>query len=265
MSWKFQAIRYLWRASASASPQFSLALPDVLEGAQGWLGPDGRPFPISQLFALEGRLNAGALSWDATDLQHHVRGQDLILEYPYSDDTPTGVECYWRPEESAEGGFAVQWLVSANTRLLDENIQWSVASEFQVASIEVGTTDDSGACSEFVALGNGVAVWESSPTTWESPLVGQKVLLMKLADDAGWLALAAAPGDQRQLRVDVAPDHRGGQRVAVRYELQMGFLEKGVIRRARLWCLWLPSNKYSLECLRKRLHEFYCSPQPLTV
>lgn len=265
MSWKFQANRYLWRPSAGGAPRFSLGLPDVLQGARGWFGLHGQALPIKQLFALEGRLTSGVLSWDARDLQHHVRGQDLILDYPYSEDTPTGVECYWRPEALFGGGLAVEWWVSANTRLLDENIEWSVASDFQATSIEVGNTDDSGTVTEFSRVEIGPSVWKSTPTTWESPLAGQKVLLIELAGDAGWVVMAVAPGDQRQLQVDVAPDLNGGQRITVRSELQMGFLEKGVIRRARLWCLWLPVHEYSRDRVQEQVHAFYRSPQPLTV
>jgi hypothetical protein len=265
MSWKFQAIRYLWQPSSGETPQFSLEFPDVLHGGQGWLGADGRAIPVLQLFALQGRLKAGSLSWDAGDLEHHVRGQDLILEYPYSDSTPTGVECYWRPEELVGGGLAVQWLVSANTRLLDENIQWSVVSEFQAASCAVGSTDETGGCAEFFGLKDGHSAWDSTPSTWDSPLAGQKVLLIKLVDDAGWVALAAAPGDQRQLRVDLVPGKGDSLRASVRYELQMGFLEKGVIRRARLWCIWLPMSENAPALMERHLQDLYRSPQPLTV
>lgn len=265
MSWKFQAIQYQWWAAAEDTPRFQLGLPDVLEGAIRWQSPEGHPFPLFRLFALEGHLKSGVLAWNAGDLQHHVRGNDLILEYPYSDSTPTGVECYWRPTPISAGGLALEWLVSANTRLLDEHIQWSVASEVAATSVMVGVTNAAGSCTEFTALEPGRSEWESSPTTWESPLTGQRIVLLDLPDAAGCLAVATAPGDQRRIHVELAPGRPGVFKVSIRYDLQMGFLEKGVIRRARLWCLWLPSSLNSRERILDLLGEFLLSPQPLTV
>ena len=274
MSWKFQGIRYQWMDAANASLQFSLGLPNVLAGPVTWHGPNGRPVPIRQLFALTGKLRAGALAWDARELQHHVRGQDLICEYPYSEATPTGIECYWRPAVLDAGGLTLEWFVSANTRLLDENIEWSAASEFVAETVEAGCTGESGECTNYSSVAVGQTEWASEPTTWESPLKGQTTLVMKLANEAGWLAMATAPGDQRRLRVNVSKNLAGGFSVAVHNELQMGFLEKGVIRRARLWCLWLPAageppaaiDELEIRSvIQQQLQSFFCSPQPLTV
>ncbi|MBL8891728.1 MAG: hypothetical protein JNL67_17240 [Planctomycetaceae bacterium] len=265
MSWKFQAIQYQWWAAEENTPRFRLGLPDVLDGAVDWQLPNGGALPLHRLFALEGHLKAGVLAWSASDLQHHVRGSDLILEYPYSESTPTGVECYWRPTVIPAGGMSLEWLVSANTRLLDENIQWSVASEFEAAGVVVGVTDAAGGCAEFTALERGRSEWESSPTTWESPLAGQRIVLLDLPNAAGSVAIATAAGDQRQLCLELVPTKAGVFNVSIKYDLQMGFLEKGVIRRARLWCLWLPSNLDSRERMLDLLREFLSSPQPLTV
>jgi hypothetical protein len=265
MSWKFQAIRYLWQSAANGTPCFSVGLPNVLDGAIGWFGADGEALPVARLFAWQGQQKGSPLTWDAGALEHYVRDQDLILDYPYSDDLPTGIECYWRPKDLIGGGLAIEWLVSANTRRLDEHMTCSVLSEFRAASIEVGSTDDSGACTEFSSVSNACSIWDSTPSTWESPLAGQKVLWIKLVDDAGWVALAAAPGDQRQLRVDLVPGKGDSLQASVRYELQMGFLEKGVIRRARLWCIWLPMIENAPALMERHLQELYRSPQPLTV
>lgn len=265
MSWKFQANQYQWSAAAKSTPRFLLGLPKVLDGAVGWQSPNGDPFPLLRLFALEGHLKSGVLAWNAEDLQHYVRGSDLIIEYPYSDSTPTGVQCYWRPTPIPAGGLALEWLVSANTRLLDEHIQWSVASEFEATAVAVGVTDEAGSCAEFTALEQGRTEWESTPTTWESPLAGQRIVLLDLPNAAGCIAMATAPGDQRRLCLDLTPTRVGSFKVSIRYDLQMGFLEKGVIRRARLWCLWLPSNLNSRERILDLLGEFLLSPQPLTV
>ena len=91
---------------------------------------------------------------------------------------------------------------------------------------------------------------------------GQHAILMRLADGQGQVLLATAPGDQRQLTVTWSDSARGW--VEVRHQLEMGFLEKGVIRRARLFFVWLPTEA-SHEDASEALQLWYRLPQPLTV
>ena len=91
---------------------------------------------------------------------------------------------------------------------------------------------------------------------------GQHAILMRLADGQGQVLLATAPGDQRQLTVTWSDS--AGDWVEVRHQLEMGFLEKGVIRRARLFFVWLPTEA-SHEDASEALQLWYRLPQPLTV
>jgi hypothetical protein len=270
MSWHLQASEYRWRSPAGGSLEFSVFGSDFLAGVREWrragtaAGP-GRRLPIHHLFALDGRLASGPLVLNAGQWSHHVRGADLIAESPYSDQTPTGIECYWRPEARAVQGMMLEWWVSANTRLLDEQVQWSVSSEFELEWLELGKTDAAGHVTEWCPLPDGQTQAGSSSSTWEEPLAGQLAVLARLSEGAGYLALAAAVGDQRSLQIDLRRGENGRARARIQHELEMGFLEKGVIRRARLCLLWLADSESIRDEVRTLLREFYLSPQPLTV
>jgi len=265
MSWERTAAEYRWRATQADSLECVVDLADLGEGIRQWMQPSRGPLPLTRAFALRGRLRSGPLTWDAAQWHHHVRGQDLIAELPYSEQTPTGIEFYWRAAELAGGGFRLEWLVSANTRLLDEVIEWSVDFDAQANQLRLGTSDAAGYVANWQELPAGQRVIETPPLTWEAPATGQAALWATLPGDAGSLVWAAAPGDQCGLAAELSPAGAAVHDVSLTYRLQMGFLEKGVIRRARLWLLWLPDRQNAAAVVAEHLQQFYLSPPPLTV
>lgn len=265
MSWERTAAEYRWRATEGGSLECAVDLASLDAGMTRWSGPGGVPLPLSQAFALRGKLKSGPLTWEPSQWQHHVRGADLIVELPYSEQTPTGIEFYWRAAEIAGGGFRLEWLVSANTRLLDEVIDWSVDFKCQVNQLRLGTSDGHGRVAHWHPVSAGVQQIETPPLSWEAPATGQPALWATLPDAAGALAWATAPGDQCGLSVTLAATDSTTLDASLSYHLQMGFLEKGVIRRARLWLLWLPERPGLAEAVAEQLRQFYLSPPPLTV
>ncbi len=265
MSWERTAAEYRWRATQAESLECVVDLADVGGGITQWLRPGRGPLPLTRAFALRGRLRSGPWTWDAAQWQHHVRGEDLIAELPYSEQTPTGIEFYWRAAEMAGGGFRLEWLVSANTRLLDEVIEWSVDFSCQVSQMRLGTSDGHGRVANWHPLPAGQSEVQTPPLTWEAPATGQPALWATLPGDAGSLAWATTPGDQCGLTMALSPAADGVSDASLNYRLQMGFLEKGVIRRARLWLLWLPECQNAAESVAEQLRQFYLSPPPLTV
>jgi len=270
MSWHLQASQYRWQSTDAGSLQFAVALSNLLAGVRDWQwsqtpGLAERPAPILSLFALRGRLDSGPLAMTSQDWVHHVRGHDLIAELPYSDQVPTGIECYWRPQTRDAGGLVIEWLVSANTRLLDEQIHWTVASEMEVEWLELGQTAADGRVLEWRPMPDGETEVGSTSSTWQEPLAGQLALLAKLPAGAGYVAMAAAVGDQRRIKVGLRRGENGTAHATLQHELQMGFLEKGVIRRARLWFMWMPGGESFRAEVQAQLQAFYLSPPPLTV
>ncbi len=263
MTWSLDARKYAWNGSGIGQPTLRVDLADILRGANDWRTPQGNAIPIQTLFSLHG-YGFEPPHGSAADLQHYVRGNDLIIELPYSDQRPTGIQCYWRPMPTAGSGLSLEFWVSANTRLLDEQLQWTMETELRATGIQHGVTTAEGCIERWTDMTTASHECETPSSTWDEPLAQQHVLLFTLADGAGHLGLALSAGDLKRLTIKWDHNAAGGM-ANVRHDLHLGFLEKGVIRRARGFAAWLPTSADAVPVMNRILQDFYLSPQPLTV
>lgn len=290
---------------------FQVSPDDPLAGMTDWKCGT-QHFPIEFLFGLQGY--SLQQTWDRQVMQ---RGGDLMVDFPYSEARPTGIEFYWRsesdaapasaqfnpataqsnpataqsnsataqsnsataqPNESATHAATIEWWVSANTRLLDESNAWSAVSQFHVAGVQLLDIDEHGRIEsvsdchwDHQEPGAIPIKIDLSPNDAAKPaghpLDRQQAFLFQLSGGQGTLVIAGYPGDQSVAQISVLSrdsDARSFQ-VQVIHRLNFGFLEKGVIRRARFFALILPPQIGVLAEIEHHLHRFYHSPLPLTV
>lgn len=170
---------------------------------------------------------------ELTDLplrEAYVRERDLVASYEPGPAFPFYTDIYWTwlaSEEFPPAQLALQLLVSVRTDYLDTHPVVNLVSQFAGAEIELLEG----------AVGQGIRT--------------------PLSDD--WhLVEFATTTDAPQLALSTD----GPRQLATR-ELFAHFLEKGVIRRARLFMAIVPADTSPDEC-RKLCQELASSPWPLT-
>ncbi|GEM_PF-2540808 len=275
MSWEKEEDHYLWQGQSKSDFQMLVdpALPTSGMTSWKYAGVDA---PIDHLFAIEGySIN------DAADSEHLVRGDDLVVEFPYGENRPTGIECYWRVTQSESNSIAtkgsidssveptdpklnnalnIEWWISANTRLLDEQITWSAISKLRCANVQMVEIDTQGRIANSTDLDDGAQTLSTHVSTAGNGVEDQNALILELSDIPATLVLATFPGDQTETKVSII-----GETVTLGHRLNFGFLEKGVIRRARILAALLPTQKEMTPIIEQALYDFYRSPLPLTV
>lgn len=180
----------------------------------------------------------------------YTRGSDLVASYAPTKNFPFRTELYWRAEQiqpasdgSNDGNAARLTLIaSVETDLLDTWPLLSVCSRLEaaaqpLAASETGTlapAEESNASSVLIA-GDGVAWFE-----------------------------AVHPSDRSEAMLDCEPDAGGS---TSHWRLFSQFLEKGVIRRARVAAALLPSGEMadSIEKAADCYRAFAVAEPPLTV
>jgi hypothetical protein len=180
--------------------------------------------------------------WPLTVADAYIRGNDLVASYGSNDEWPYSPQIYWqaRTLESIQGTLAsLSLLVSVQTHLLDTHPRIEVASQ-----VPSGDT-------LFITIGeNGVAGIE--PVKQDATIVPHGAMCCVL-----W-RLPAAPASYVEVvstsdvrAVEFVPGPRGGW--LARWQLFAEFLEKGVIRRARVHGVLVPrenDTEMALECCR---------------
>jgi len=198
--------------------------------------------------------DASAAAWPAKLADAYVRGGDLVATYQATDDWPFAPQVYWRaemPESMDEVLGSLSLLVSVSTHLLDTHPRISATTQLAADEVlHVAPSDD-----------------EDVRTT---SLTGRRESVLRPGTDACCL-LWRLPGgkisyaeivpasDFRQLTVR----HDKNGACQARWELFADFLEKGVIRRARLQTAFLPREndaQLAAACCR----HFADRPLPLT-
>ena len=169
---------------------------------------------------------------DSLLAESYVRGNDLVATYAQVDERPYRPQLYWRLQptpRALQAVAAIDLLVSVQTNLLDSHPKMHVTSSVKAAAKDTEVWRLS-AAGEFALLdlpgGSGV-----SPTPDDSDECGCVLLRMVTADG---LQISYAemihPSDFGQLVVRRSDDGE----VHTVHRLFASFLEKGVIRRARL-------------------------------
>lgn len=253
MSWKHVSGKFVWTSTESGLT-CNLSRENPLDGVFQWDSKAGQ-LPVGCLFAVHG-FNVGL----TTDAQWMQRDDDLSLTLPYTAERPTGVECYWRLAEESSGRCQLETWVSASTRLLDEQIHCCCKSSFDVTQVQLLHIDANGSIENSRELLNGQHTFAVGEASGENQLDQEIAFLCSLADSDYQLLLAGYPGDQSEVRLN----YREGKLI-LEQQLNFGFLEKGVIRRARLLAVLLPPVPAIAVEVDRCLQSFYHSPLPLTV
>jgi hypothetical protein len=161
--------------------------------------------------------------------ESYVRQRDLVASYLPGPAFPFHTDIYWTPLEPLPAAeFALQLVISVRTDLLDTH---------PVVNLETPTG--------------------SAPVELFTCQTGQAVRLP--LNDEWHLVEFATSQDSPQLTVAL-----DGPQQRVTRELFAHFLEKGVIRRARLFAALVPAETSLAQCQRLCDH-LAATPWPLTV
>jgi hypothetical protein len=165
----------------------------------------------------------GSKDWPLSVAEAYVRGTDLVASYQPSADWPYSPQIYWRANaiDSFEGVLgSLSLLVSVQTHLLDTHPKIVVTS--QLAAKEVlHVTPDGGKCVKADSIARDCTI---------QPAMGICCLVHRLTGTPISYAEFMPASDYQSLQV--RNDDNGNWNV--QWTLFAEFLEKGVIRRARL-------------------------------
>jgi hypothetical protein len=167
-------------------------------------------------------------SWPADLADAYVRNRDLVATYAPSTAWPYAPQIYWRAESLTPSGVvaAVSLLVSIQTNLLDTHPLLSATSQLPVDEVLSIASGDQ--LPQIEPLARGTHAIPSNAFTHG--------LVWRLPGGQISYAEFATASDFQQLSADIAP----GSLCTARWQLFTDFLEKGVIRRARLQAAFLP-------------------------
>ena len=175
----------------------------------------------------------------------YIRGDDLIAKYQSSDDQ-FDRELYWRVPnlDLPEGAFALEMIYSLQTDLLEANPNPRIISELKARQVEYWS-----------AVGDALAgelEWKQ-----QEKADGCQMITAKLSDETR-LAVAVYPND---LMVMEFAEIDGETILTCR--LNAEFLEKGVIRRTRMFAMCAAGEVSDADMI-KVAQEFLDSDLPLT-
>ncbi len=222
---------------------------DLASPSTGATYADGVGEVATRLFGIDKLETVGT-----DQLDPYLRGDDLIVSYPASDKRPVGVELYWRwsefqiasDESENEGVVAplstLELIYSLETNLLDSQPNPKVTSILLNSSRTFYCLDDTQQLVEVAG--------DSPPQT--------HACVFRSPDSERALLLAVMPTDLKSTNSVILEDGR----FQLDWELNSEFLEKGVIRRLRVFAAF-DDNK-SNHNLIAAANQFLSSEIPLT-
>jgi|tagenome__1003787_1003787.scaffolds.fasta_scaffold20922815_3 hypothetical protein len=197
--------------------------------------------------------HSSSLAWPLPVVEAYVRGDDCVACYGPTDNWPYSPQLYWHANTLSEverSLTSMSLLVSVQTHLLDTLPRIVVTSQFPSGETHfIATGENEGA--EIVPIESDCAL---------HPTGAVSCTLHRHRSAPVSYAQIVAATDFRQLRFDRDPVNH----MSAKWELFADFLEKGVIRRARVHGVLLPREndiELALECCAavERI------PLPLTV
>lgn len=183
----------------------------------------------------------------------YARGNDLVACYAPTHDWPYSSQIYWRLEESyaVAGALAgAMLMVSVETDLLDSHPRINVSTQLAADEALFLELDDQHADARSL---------DARPPGEKTLITRCGCLLLRLPDGKTSYAEMAHPSDFQELTV-TGEQSKSWQ---VSWQLFAHFLEKGVIRRARMVGAFLPRADdvaIATACYRTMIN----SPLPLT-
>lgn len=224
--WKLAgSIATLQADDAIDPPTIDLAQPST--GILGWVDPATSVLGLSPLTGPDGAAAGELLLADA-----YLRGRDLIAHYEPTEAFPFRTELYWRRPPADAPAEGLTLIVSVETDLLDTRPTLLVHSSPPGDAIK--TYDDQGAL--------------ASP--------GAAVAAVATGAHRAWCE-TLHPSDRSEATLELDAPANG--RVGIRWRLFSRFLEKGVIRRARLAATLLPADE---SAARQRFTESFAAQAP---
>jgi hypothetical protein len=192
-------------------------------------------------------------AWPAQLADAYVRGSDLIANYQATKKWPFAPQIYWQaaaPESMQDAMGALSLLVSVSTHLLDTFPRICISTQLPADEVLLLTSiDDETQTSTLTGRQESVL----------APAAGASCLLWRLPGGALSYAEIMPANDFRQLTV--RPGENG--MCESRWELFSEFLEKGVIRRARLQSAFVPRHN-DAELAAAYSRQISARPLPLT-
>lgn len=193
-----------------------------------------------------------AATWPAQLADAYVRGPDLVASYAGDENWPYAPQVYWSvavDEPRREIVASLALVVSIQTNLLDTHPRIDVRSNLRSDEVLlVSVVGDDLLVDSHVEGVQGI----------DSRTSGCGIL-WRLAGGELSYAEVMPTSDFRQLAVA----HTANGAVESRWELFAEFLEKGVIRRARLQSLWVPRED-DVQLVAECCQSIANRPLPLT-
>lgn len=243
-----------------AQPQKGLVVPTIhSRPMEGRLLAISRAEPNPSTGANTSKDSAAG-DWPLTLAETYVRGGDLVASYSASESWPYAPQIYWSAgalNDSHGAAASIEILLSVQTHLLDTYPCIQIGTELPGAEIS-SLRSISEPQPEVVPILPGSNVAMSSGAE-------PSCVLWRPAGEAWSYAEVMHASDFRQMELQHAPAANSlVGKSSVRWHIFADFLEKGVIRRARLFAFFLPRENDSVlaaACCRSldRL------PLPLTV
>ena len=201
-----------------------------------------------------GRPSEAAGAIDQGDCEAYLRGDDLVAVYDRLQQNSLRTSIYWRATGSTHNddpGESMLLMVSVETDLLDNWPAVQISSELNAAELLLMESADEN-------VGRCGSTWNAVKPSSEGCLHYPTAVLMRPHDcDVSYLEMTH-PSDFQSLDYE----HHNGA-VSVCWNLLGQFLEKGVIRRARLQGVWLPRQDDQQTAV-ERYRRFADSAAPLT-
>jgi len=205
------------------------------------------------------------------------RDNQFGLELHYNQDRPTGFDFKVkniRTEKSPQVNSSFQWCFSANTSLLDESLDLTAKTVLRSSEATLLNLDPTGSIIETKRLESGeleadLDFFQNLDQATVSAN-GQSNLIDRKSRDC-WaisaickqkntkLILAAFPGDVTHLSLKKSSDGS----LTLAHKLNFGFLEKGVIRRARFFVALLDGQASCDNAAESLLKDCYLPKLPL--
>jgi hypothetical protein len=192
-------------------------------------------------------------AWPGQPVDAYVRGNDLVASYAPTSDWPYSPQISWSVDtlasiEALLGSLSL--VISVETQLLDTCPRFTLNSQLPADEVlQVIPAASRNARAVKIRAGGEQVVL---------PQAGPCCLLWRLRGENISYAEIMPPSDFRQLAVR----HDCGEAIA-RWDVFGDFLEKGVIRRARLAAVFLPREN-DVELSAAYCRETERRPPPLT-
>jgi hypothetical protein len=182
----------------------------------------GHPHGVSSLLGVHRVADSGSAGWPLMLTDTYVRGRDLVASYTPSNDWPFSPQLYWRahPFQSIDGVLAsMSLLVSVQTHLLDTCPRIGVATQLPRGELSLVSMHETGRPNvDPIKQGQSI-----SPS-------GEEHCVVARPSGLPFSYVEIMPSSDFH-EVVLRPE---SEHISFEWRLFADFLEKGVIRRARV-------------------------------